>query len=223
MSWLLVGTLLGQATPASCREKPRPPTANEIKALIDGLVSRNPAPDTTKLQAGENKPGGGFPRDFDHKKQKQVHRACDNLTELGPRAFPFLIERLEDKRYCLTIEVAGYENESVGAICRWIIDTQLQPYGYFQKGYADPRGKPKRPGYAATFLKSQKAARQWWDKHKDKTLSQMQLEVLDWVIAEETKRRGDFTEAERRALQDLRKELVKGRQPLRPGGIPYYR
>jgi hypothetical protein len=220
--WLFVGIVVGQATPASSGEDPQPPKANEIKTLIDRLVSPNPAPDEDKLKAGETKADGGFPRDFDHKKQAQVHRACVRLTELGPQAFPLLIERWEDKRYCLTTEVASYTNKSVGEVCRSIIHGQLQPYGHFQKGYADPRGKPHRPDSAATFLGSQKAARQWWEKNKDKTLSQMQLEVLDWVIAEESKRRGDFTDEERRELQALRKKLVKGGKPLAPMGIPAY-
>jgi len=73
-----------------------------------------------------------------------------------------------------------------------------------------------------TFLNSQKAARKWWEENKDKTLAQMQLEVLDWVIAEEAKRPGDFTDAERRELQDLRKKLEKGGKSLPPGGIPAY-
>jgi hypothetical protein len=220
--WLLIGIVLGQATPASCAEKPQPPTANEIKALIDRLVSPNPAPDTDKLKASEARADRGFPRDFDHKKQKQVHRAVAKLMELGPRAFPFLIERWEDKRYCLTTAVAAYVNESVGDVCRSIIADQLQPYGIHQKGYADPRGKPLRPNYAGTFLKSQKVARQWWKKHKDKTLRQMQLEVLDWVIAGEAKRPRDFTDAERRELQNLRKELVKGGKPLRLGSLDVF-
>jgi hypothetical protein len=151
-----------------------------------------------------------------------VHRVCVQLTELGPQAFPFLIERWEDKRYCLTTEIASYTNESVGRICRWIIDGQLQPSGHFQAGYADPRGKPLRPDYVATFLGSQKAARQWWEKNKDKTLSQMQLEVLDWLIGEEAKRPRNFSDAERRELQALRKKLVQGGKPLPPLGIPVY-
>jgi hypothetical protein len=221
--WLLVGFVLSQATPASWGEKPQPPTATEIKKLIDGLVSPNPAPDPDKLKASETKADGGFPRDFDHTKQQQVHRTCRKLTALGPQAFPFLIQRWEDKRYCLTTEIAAYQNWSVGQICRWIIDGQLQPYGHFQAVCGDPRRKPPRPVYVGTFLGSQKAARQWWEKKKDKTLSQIQLEVLDWVIAAESKRRGDSTKQERRYLWDLRKKLVKGGKPLPPGGIPAYR
>jgi hypothetical protein len=220
--WLVVGIVLGQGTRAPCGEKLQPPTASKIKMLIDALVSPNPAPDEEKLHQEMNKAEGGFPANFDHKKQKQVHRACVKLTSLGQQAFPFLIEPLEDKRYCLTTEVAAYLNYSVGEICLWLIHAQLQPYGYYPAGYSDPRGKPRRPGYVSTFLKSQKAARQWWEKHKDKTLSQMQLEVLDWVIAEEAKRRGDFTDEERRELQNFRKELLKGGKTLGPDRIPAY-
>src|SRR5262249_24811051 len=106
--WLLAGIVLSQATPASRSENPQPPSAKEIEALIDGLVSPNPEPDTARLQASETKPDLGFPRDYDHKNQGQVDRACAMLTELGPRAFPFLIERWGDKRYCMTIAIADY-------------------------------------------------------------------------------------------------------------------
>jgi len=210
--WLLVGIGLSQATPASCGKKPQPPTATEIKKLIDGLVSPNPAPDTRNTDRRDLI----YPRDFDHAKQQQVHRARRKLTALGPQAFPFLIQRWEDQRYCLTIEIVEYHNLSVGEICKQIIRGQLQPYGYFQKVSGDPRHKPQRPKYMGTFLRSQKAARQWWEKHKDKTLSQIQLEVLDWVMAAESKRRRDFTKQERRYLRDLRKKLVKGGKPLPP-------
>lgn len=221
-SWLLVGIGLSQATSAPCAEKRKPATADQIKALVEGLVSPNPAPDERTLQAGMLKAGGGFPRGYDHKKQAQVHRACRELTELGPRAFPFLIERWEDKRYCLTTEEAGYENQSVGAICRQIIEGQLQPYGRFQRGYTDPRGKPLRPGYASGLIGSREEAREWWGKNKDKTLVQMQQEVLDWVIAEEAKRPDDFTDEERRELQDLRKGLATNGKPLPPSRVDTY-
>lgn len=44
----------------------------------------------------------------------------------------------------------------------------------------------------------------------------MQLEVLDWVIAEEAKRPGDFTDKEKQVLQEIRQELVQGRKSLPP-------
>ena len=50
----------------------------------------------------------------------------------------------------------------------------------------------------------------------------MQLEVLDWLIGEEAKRPRNFSDAERRELQALRKKLVQGGKPLPPLGIPVY-
>jgi hypothetical protein len=66
--WLLLAFVLVQARPVSCGEKPQSLTTNEIKRLIDGLVSPNPGPDERKLEGGETKADGGFPRDYDHKK-----------------------------------------------------------------------------------------------------------------------------------------------------------
>jgi hypothetical protein len=186
----------------------------EIKALIDRLVSPNPAPDTAKLKASENKPDGGWPRGYDHKKQDEVDGIRRKLMQVGPLAFPFLIERWKDERYCRTIEVAEYVNQSVGEVCRDIVSDQLQPYGVSQAGYADPRGKPLRPDYMGMFLGSQESALKWWEKTKDKSLSQMQLEALDWVIAEEAKRPADFKDKEQGHLQALRKKLVEGGKPL---------
>jgi hypothetical protein len=51
----------------------------------------------------------------------------------------------------------------------------------------------------------------------------MQLEVLDWVIADEAKRPDAFSDKEKQYLQDLRTGLVKGGNSLPPGGIPVSR
>jgi hypothetical protein len=207
--WLAVGIVLSHALPAYSKDKKQPPSAKEIKALIDKLVSPNPEP----IIRGS---GHRLPPGFDLKKQEQVHRALRKLKQLGPRAFPFLIECWGDKRYCLTGCEAGSFNVTVGEICRTIISDQLQPYDDCPAGYS---GRPpnRRPNYQATILGSRESARQWWKKNQHKTLYQMQRAVLDWVIAEEAKRPRDFKDAERRQLQQIRKKLVKSRKPLPPG------
>ena len=208
-------------------KKPKaPPTEKEIKALIDQLVSPNPKP----IIDTKGPPRTDLPPGFDLKKQDKVHFAQSQLVELDPVAFPFLIESWNDERYSLTTcnYLSGwFYNESVGRVCQTIIFNQLQPYGYWQDVGADPRGKPTRPSYPDHFLGSQKAAKAWWEQNKQKTLNQMQLEVLDWVIAEEAKRRGDFTDKEKQSLQEIRKELLKGPKPLPAGnfyanGVTYH-
>jgi hypothetical protein len=216
--WWVVTIVLSHGLPAHSGEKKTPPSKRKIRALIDQLVSPNRKP--IKVCSAR-----GLPRDFDRKKQKQVDRACTKLTQLGPRVFPYLIERWEDKRYCLTASnglSGAFLHLTVGQICRAIIYDQLQPYGIYPNGFDPERNRarqPRRPGYPTTFLGSQKAAREWWKKNKRKTLYQMQLQALDWVIAEEAKRRRDFTDKERKELQQLRKRLVKGGKPLPVKGV----
>jgi hypothetical protein len=217
--WLGVGFLLLRfSSPADGGAKPQPPSAKEIKALIDQLVSPNRKPDVREGDSAAR----GLPRDFDRKKQQQVDRAISKLRQLGPRAFPFLIKRWGDERYCLTAEdsISGaFLHKTVGQVCRAIIFDQLQPYGTWPKGYSPDhtRRPPRRPGYPGTFLGSPESAKKWWKKNKDKALDQMQLDALDWIIAEEAKRSGDFKDEERKELRRIRKQLVESGKPL-PGG-----
>lgn len=218
-NWLVVGILLSQWLPACGQQLKAAPTEKEIKALIEQLVSPNPKPIVNKRGV----PSIDLPPGFDRKKQERVHLARSKLVELGPLAFPVLVESEKDERYSLTTcnDLSGwYNNESVGHVCRTIILDQLQPYGYWQDVGDDPRGKPHRPSYPGQFLNSQEAAKAWWEKHKEKTLYQMQLEALDWIIAEEAKRPRDFTDNEKQALQKIRKKLVESGKPLPPGN--YY-
>jgi hypothetical protein len=214
--WLAVGfLLLPLSSPTYAGEKPQPPSAKEIKALIDQLVSPNRKPDVREGDSAAH----GLPSDFDSRKQQQVNRAISKLTRLGPQAFPFLIERWGDERYCLTAsdDISGaFLHKTVGQICRAIIFNQLQPYGTWPEGYSPDRTRrpPRRPGYPGKFLGSQQSAKRWWQKNKDKTLHQMQLAALDWVIAAEAKRPRDFRDEERKKLQSLRKKLMGGGKPL---------
>lgn len=194
-------------------------TPKEIRALVEQLASPNPKP----ITGSEDKsvaPNFRLPKEFDKTKQKAVHEARAQLKKLGPSAFPFLIERWEDKRYCVTksVGINGYcYNATVGDVCRDIIYDQLQPYGFWPVIDGDPRGKPKRPGYPSKHLGSAKTAETWFEQHKGKTLFEMQLMVIDWVIEEETKNAGNFTDAEKSTLEQIRADLIKEGKPINRG------
>jgi len=200
-----------------------PPTSDKtIKALIEQLASPNPKPIT-----GDEEPKVGpdyrLPPGFNHEKQVPVREARSALRILGSQAFPMLIERWDDKRYSLTVAngLSGWcRNQTVGKVCQTIIYDHIQPYGYWQSIGRDPRGKPLRPRYPEEFISSQETARIWWEKHKDKTLQQMQLEVLDWIIAEEAKQPKKYVDRERQYLQQVHQKLIEGKNPLPPGN--YY-
>src|SRR5262249_11049521 len=90
-SWV-VGALLVSPEPWACAgEKPKEPSDREIKALVAQLVSPNPKP---IIGDGKERAALHFrlPKEFDRKKQKYVVDAWGKLRQLGPRAFPFLIE-----------------------------------------------------------------------------------------------------------------------------------
>jgi hypothetical protein len=190
---------------------------------VGQLVSPNPKP-ITGDEDDSVAPDYRLPPGFDQEKQKRVREAIVGLRKIGPRAFPPLIERWGDKRYCVTAfhKLSEYShNLTVGDISKAIIFDQLQPYSNRPRSDDDPRGKPKRPGYPSEFLWSQKAAKAWWEKNKHKSIIQMQLDVLDWVIAEEAKRPNDSSAEERRFVRNIRAELVKRREPMPPGNYTW--
>jgi hypothetical protein len=204
--WLVPVALAADADPA---------------ALIDRLVSQNPKPLT-----GDEDPKIGpryrTPNGFDAAKQQSVYDARAELVRLGPAAFPFLIARWSDERYCLTTEngLSGYcHNSSVGDECRTIIFDQLQPYGYWQLGVGDPRGQRMRPSYPDTFFDSAEDAKAWWEKHKDKSLLEMQVMVVEWIIAQEAESPAEFTDSERKFLKKFRKQRIRTQKPKEGGNF----
>lgn len=189
----------------------------DVPKLINALASENPAP--TERSGPDLK----FPSGYDRKKQAPVRSAKSQLKALGPAAFKSLIENWGDQRYCLTYSVGinGYmKNATVGKMCRVIVYDQIQPYGIWPRTEGDPRGKPKRPSYPGVFLNDQKAATRWLEEHKDKSLFEIQLMVIDWVIARESESPKDFTDEERAVMREIREKLVESKKPMTRGN--YY-
>lgn len=190
----------------------------EIASLIAKLSSPNRAP--TERSGPELR----YPTGYSRKKQDVVKDARWQLTAKGLRAFRQLIAQWENNHYSLTYTngISGYmRNATVGEVCRIIVYDQIQPYGFWPLAGDDPRGKPKRPGYPSEFLRDAKSAREWLERYKDKSLYDLQLMALEWVIAEEAKRPEDFTDEEREELSRLRSTLIETKTPMRRGN--YYR
>lgn len=181
---------------------------------IDQLVSKNPA--SIIDRNGHERHADGF----DREKEMVVYRARAELVRLGPKAIPFLIERWDDDRFCLTIESAlsgWHHNHTVGEECSTIVFDQLQPYGVFQKGPGDRRSKPVRPNYPRTFLDSQAEAKKWWEKHKDESLVDLQLMVVQWIMDEEANRPKDFAQEEKDYLVQFQEDLMKSKKAVKWG------
>jgi hypothetical protein len=188
------------------------PSEAEIVALIDQLVSPNSPPDI-------HPPEAKYPKGFDRVAQRRVSVAFVELGKLGLSAFPFLHARLGDKRYCFTRDAGpSDENFSVGHVCRLIIDGHLQPYDHYTKGAnADPRTRPRRPYYFSRHdLEGSKAFASWWKTHKDKPMREIQIEVLEWTIAQEKQKPEDYSAEELQNLNTLLTTLRNSQNPLPP-------
>ena len=192
----------------------KPPTEKEINALVQQLVSPNHAPDLLYATAT-------YPKGYDHEAQTRVWNAWCELSRIGIRAFPYLIEHFDDDRYCFT-EDAGpvYCNWTVGHACSDIFICHLQPYDFvshFALSGGDSRFERKRPYYWVHYnLRTSAGAKLWWETRKDKSLRELQIETLEWVIAEEAKTPAIYSDLERAYLNDELTTLRARKTPLPP-------
>jgi hypothetical protein len=113
----------------------------------------------------------------------------------------------------------AWHHESVGSECRTIVFDQLQPYGYWQAFNGDVLKRKTRPNYALTFLATQKDARAWWQNNKEKSLRELQLLVVEWIIAEEAKSAANFSEKEHATLKKIRDRLANGNKAMKSGNF----
>jgi hypothetical protein len=195
--------------PALLAEDEHKGSKEEIEGLIAQLVSPNMAPDRKGANAD-------YPDDFDRAAQAKVKDAWFKLYDLGPEAFPYLIPHLDDKRYCLT-EDNGFvdTNWTVGRACSDIIACHLKPYGYYNSsGPRDDGGKRwYRPAFPVP--RNVKAATEWWQKNKGRSLREMQIESIEWVIAQYQKRK-EGSDGDEQRLAEMLAKLKAGDKPLKP-------
>ncbi|MBM3966921.1 MAG: hypothetical protein FJ308_17920 [Planctomycetes bacterium] len=186
-----------------------------VDSLVARLASKNKPPKTRG-------PSAVYPKGYDKAGQEDVFLAYRELRELGPKAFRFIIPHLDDKRYSLTADGGAADvNFTVGQLCFSAIDLQLQPYKTYSRGEGDPRNRPRRPHYLAKVrLNDPIESRKWIDSLENKSLLQLQIEVLEWVIEEESKDRTKYPAVETAWLHETLETLNKAREPL-PSGVPW--
>jgi hypothetical protein len=66
----------------------------QIEKLIADLASRNPAP-----KEGGSKGGLIYPPGYDLEAEKTPYQVAKRLTEIGPKAFPLLMQHSPDKTF----------------------------------------------------------------------------------------------------------------------------
>ena len=194
------------------------PNVAAINSLVEQLASTNKRP--TGYPEVNQDPI--YPKDYDGPAQKLVWKAYFELYQLGPAAFPQLLEHLDDKRYSLTADTGNADhNFNVGFLCRWILQNRISPFnpivagaGYttgrpaFGNLVKGPRGDaPRRPDFLSDLLRDQPKAKKWMLERATFRLGSIQEEVLKWMISEESKNPKIYDVEERTALKSLLREL----------------
>jgi hypothetical protein len=190
---------------------------------VEALASPNPEP---KIEQRDVRAIGRYtlPDGFDKEAQKRVVRAWDHLAGQGVAAFPALIEHLNDERYSTSIAspISEYwHNWSVGQVSKRIIESQIETWGPYSVGKGDPRSRPPRPHYCAKDFEQKKSVEVWWKAHQDKSLRDIQIEALEWTIAEEKKQDADKYAADILYLNDLLSKLQNSVDPLKSKSVLY--
>ncbi len=188
-----------------------------INEWISQLVSPNPAPKTLYGNGVEGV-ADVYPAEYDQAAQNVVSNARNRLHNAGYEALPYLMQHLDDRRYSFTADAGECDvNWSVRTACRDLIRCFLEPYGNF----GSERDLALRPSYFLHCkLFEPKAAAEWWRTHKDKSLHDLQLESVQWVITEEVKTPGRFRIEDGQLLQSELAELQSSSAPLRSAEFP---
>ena len=163
-----------------------------------------------------------YPTDYDRKAQEKVLTAWCHLADAGIQAFPLLLEQLDDKRYSFTKDAGENDfNWSVGRACFDVMRCQVEPWYY--KTLPGTNGDYcLRPRYTGHYFRNAAAAKSWWETHKHKSVHDLQIEVVQWILAEEAKTPGEYSPAERMYLEAILKKLHGGKVPF-PGNVPWSR
>jgi hypothetical protein len=216
MSRRFIALLIVSCIPLAKEHRCCAASETEINDLIAKLVSPNKAPGKVDYLAEAEPP------DFDKAAQHRVYIAWKQLYDIGLPAFPHLLRNVGDKRYSFTRLPGGGStdmNWSVGRACLDIVRCHLQPYGEIaESDLGTKESHPPRPNYIAHYrLREPKAAIEWWEKRKDKSLNDLQFEALVWVIVQEAATPGKYSAKETDYLNDIAAKLRKSSAPLEPG------
>lgn len=183
--------------------------AKKYRALVQQLVSPNVKPITTH----DGDAAVRLPKGYDVAAQERIKAARQTLYDEVEEALPYLVEALDDKRYCMTIDWAegdAYYNLSVGDICRHIIACQLEVYRD-EIAFGDPQHW-NRYNYKPL-------SREWWEARRDRNLADLQVEAIEWALeqrrAEPKETVGEGREDEIAQLQRLRDKIATSGKPAK--------
>ena len=182
--------------------KPSPHEA-ETRELIDKLaISPKEATKEPVLTPSKNTPATD--------KRVIAFAAAKRLRAFGAEAFPYLLEALDDKR-----QSVGFRRvlpSTVGDACFCVIEDQLYALPDNYRGSFYRQGKDGAQHERPVFLKelfSPGTIREWLEERPGRSLEQLQLEALGWVLNEEEKIGAATPDDQRKFLRPLRTKYAE--------------
>jgi hypothetical protein len=158
-----------------------------------------------------------FPKGYDIAAQNRIYDTRQLLLDHFEEALPFLVDALDDDRYCMTIDWAGgwaYYNFSIGNICYDLIDSHLEAYREVMTFYGPECWR---------LYNYPRFSKDWFKARKGRSLVQLQIEAINWAIERRGAERGDCLDDDRMNevsdLQKLRDGIARSRRPVRSLGL----
>jgi len=132
---------------------------------------------------------------------------------MGMAAYSVLLEHLDDDRYSYTTLISSYGNINVGQACLYIISKQVELIDTY---YPDRKGKDGLLHHQPTYFQKYyewpidvKRVKRWWDERSIRSLNEIQIEILQWIINEEIKIGYESEEDKEIYLKPLQNKLTK--------------
>ena len=179
-----------------------PQQQGEIEALIDQLAL-NQNIDPNDMDAQE-------------KAWDTCIAAFDKLSTYQERAFPQLVQHLDDKRPSIPFRNHRLDFQ-VGKACYWNIYYQLQDrpddysrYGYYRKG-RDGKDHPQ-PYWKGTPFDDAGGVKKWLAAHRGLSYPEMQVKCLQWLLKKEKQIGVPDAESYFRNILPLEIQILKRRQ-----------
>jgi len=190
-----------------------PVAGAEIEALIEKLaISDEPAINGPIYTPSKNTPRTD--------KRVVAYDAAKKLMSYGKQTFPYLLKHLDDKRQ--SVAFRRVEPHNVADACFCIIRMQVFFLPEDYRGSFCRTGADGKMHDRAYFLKpalfTYDTIESWLEERKEKSLEEMQVEALQWLIEQEKrigfqnkKDKKDFLYTLERQLSKVKKIIKKAK------------
>jgi hypothetical protein len=214
-----LGTLAVLATSVDAGEKQaskrRRITAAQCERLVEQLVSPHKPP--FKEDYVPELPAGVREADL-YDRQRKIAAAYDALSDNIEVSLPVLAKHVPDKRFSYVYEetagtAGGYLQESVGGACRDIIGQHVEVYHRHTTRYVF-EGLPRSLWFINDGCGG---VEEWWKTRKGKTLAELQLEAIGWVLRQnkpkEFKSEKEWAKA-LKSCEEMAKRIRTSKKPI---------